>query len=572
MPREHVSGDLLMKACKIKGLLSAFVLAGMLIMTACENEKTADSNVDSSISTESISGETETVLSTEKEEVKTEPSIPDESEEEISTEEAESEENMVLKLTESYKGLDHNNPLMTQKYGADPYAMVYGDRVYFYMTADAYEYDRAGNIVENSYGQIRSINVISTDDMVNFTDHGSIQVAGSKGAAKWANNSWAPAAAWKNIDGKDKFFLYFANSGGGIGVLTADSPTGPFTDPLGEALISRSTPNCWNVEWLFDPAVLVDDDGRAYIYFGGGIPQGKIADPGTARVVELGADMISIKGEPIRVEAPYLFEDSGIHKYNNKYYYTYCSNWQVDQAGTDKYGFYNAEIVCMESDSPMGPFVYKETILQNPGRVFGLYGNNHHCVFEFKGNWYMTYHARTLEKYMGIEKGYRSTHVDEFTMQEDGSIGKIKMTLKGRKQLKYVDPYKLNNAATMAVMGGITCVPCDYDSVITGCGTMAISDIQTGDFIKLQGVDFGEESPKSVLAVASNDTGLDGKIQFRLDKADGELLAVVTVSSIDKAGGMDYTAEMIGTATGVHDLYLIFEGEGFNVEAWQFEK
>ena len=108
------------------------------------------------------------------------------------------------------------------------------------------------------------------------------------------NNSWAPAAAHKTINGKEKFFLYFADNGSGIGVLTADSPIGPFTDPLGTQLVSRSTPGASDVTWLFDPAVLVDDDGSGYLYFGGGIPAGKDADPGTARVAKLGADMISL--------------------------------------------------------------------------------------------------------------------------------------------------------------------------------------------------------------------------------------------------------------------------------------
>lgn len=211
-----------------------------------------------------------------------------------------------MKLTESYKGPGDTNPLMTQRFGADPYAMEYGGRVYFYMTADAFEY-QGSEVQENTYGKIHSINVISTADMVNFTDHGSIEAAGSAGAAKWASNSWAPAAAWKNIGGQDRFFLYFADGGGGIGVLTADSPTGPFTDPLGHGLVTRQTPTCAEVLWLFDPAVLVDDDGRAYLYFGGGVPEGKAAAPGTARVVELGEDMISLKGDPKPIDVPYLF-------------------------------------------------------------------------------------------------------------------------------------------------------------------------------------------------------------------------------------------------------------------------
>ncbi len=477
-----------------------------------------------------------------------------------------------IKTTQFYKTPGNTNPIMTQRFGADPYAMVYGDRVYFYMTADAFEYDAKGNVIENSYSKIQSINVVSTDDMVNFTDHGAIQVAGSNGAAKWARNSWAPAAAWKMIDGKPKFFLYFADSGNGIGVLTADSPIGPWTDPIGGGLITRSVPNCANVLWLFDPAVLVDDDGTGYLYFGGGVPQGRVADPGTGRVIRLGDDMISVAGEAKVIDAPYIFEDSGIHKFNDKYYYTYCSNWQVDAEGTAKYGFVNAEIVCMESDSPMGPFTLKEVILENPGKVFGLYGNNHHCVFNFKDKWYITYHARSMEKEMGIQKGYRSTHIEEFTMQPDGTIGKIRQTYKGRTQLKYVDAFDVNSAVNVSMMSGTDSVGADEQAKKTGLGNMALGNVNIGDFTEVQGVDFGQGA-KSLTMHIKNVTGSEGGIQVRADKLFGEVIAYIPLEN-----GLDdefeaYSAELLSEISGVHNLYFIaVKGEGFEVLDWQFEQ
>lgn len=490
-----------------------------------------------------------------------------------------------IELTESYKGMDHANPLMTQSFGADPYAMVYGDRVYIYMTGDAFEYDGEGKVAENTYGKISQIRVISTADMVNFTDHGAIQAASKQGAAVWARNSWAPAAAWKEIEGKPQFFLYFADAGGGIGVLQADSPAGPFWDPLGKGLITRQTPNCSDVLWLFDPAVLMDDDGRAYLYFGGGVPEGKQSDPGTARVVELGEDMISIVGEPQKIDVPYLFEDSGIHKAGGKYFYTYCTNWQVDEAGTAQYGFRNAEIACMVSDSPMGPFTLQETILKNPGSVFGLYGNNHHCVFQFQENWYIAYHTRVLEGAMGVEKGYRCTHVDQFTMGEDGVIGTIRQTLKGRQQLCYVNPYEENRAANMAVMGGVECVPSDEVSKNYGCGNMAVAGIHTGDFIKVQGVDFGDAGPREFVVTANPGSQKEGVICLRLDGPDGEVIGYVPVdaSKGERPEGTDsekaalanqefrkYTAK-VEQVSGVHDLFFIFYGEGYEIETWQFQ-
>lgn len=477
-----------------------------------------------------------------------------------------------MEFTKSYKGILDTDPIMTQRFGADPYALSYKGSVYFYMTADAFEYDASGNIKENSYSQIRSLNVVSTEDMVNFTDHGSIQVAGADGAAKWAHNSWAPAAAWKEIDGKDKFFLYFADNGGGIGVLESDSPTGPFVDPLGKALISRDTPNCANVLWLFDPAVLVDDDGRAYLYFGGGVPEGKVADPGTARVVELGDDMISIKGEPKVIDVPYLFEDSGIHKAGNKYYYTYCTNWQVDKEGTSKYGFVNAEIACLESDSPMGPFTFKEVILENPGKLCGLYGNNHHCVFQFKDRWYITYHSRALEKAMGVEHGYRCTHISEFTMGEDGTIGKIRQSFSGREQLKNVSPYVENRAVTMAMNAGLDTVSVeDEDETF-----MVVTGIENGDYMKVQGVDFGEISPKAIEGTFRTTGGINSfsLVKVTIDSPNGKVLGYLPMLALStertKAGFGKVTCSLPEKVTGVHDLFFVFSGEGYEMKSWNF--
>lgn len=544
--------------------LWTIVLAGTLFMTACTpSQKNNNSSVAGTEAVSGIqgqSGETSKTAGTEEKNIIANPSSLFED----------------LKVTTPLKGMTHTNPIMTQRFGADPYAMEYNGRVYFYMTADVLEYS-GDKVKDNTYGQINQINVVSTADMVNFTDHGSIRVAGSRGAAKWARNSWAPAACWKNIDGKDKFFLYFANSGGGIGVLTADSPIGPFEDPIGKALISPQTENCSDVLWLFDPAVLVDDDGRAYLYFGGGVPQGKEQDPQTARVVELGADMISLAGVPQHVNAPYLFEDSGIHKYNGKYYYTYCSNWNVDQEGKDKYGMDNAQIISMVSDSPMGPFTFKEVILNNPGQTFyNLYGNNHHCVFQFKDRWYITYHARILEKNMGILNGYRSTNIDSFEMGEDGTIGKIKMTFVGREQLSYVNPYEDVPATTIATQGGIEPVAADIVAANSGSGNMSVGAIDSGDFIRVQGVDFEDGAP-GFSVVARNTEGTEGMIQIRVDDLEGPVLGYLPLGKFQEKAPTTtkfetYEAVMDECVTGVHDLYFIFYGSGYEINSWKFMK
>ena len=480
-----------------------------------------------------------------------------------------------ITLSKSYKGVANNNPIIEQHYGADPFALVYEDTVYFYMTADAYEYDANGEIKENSYSQIRSLYVVSTKDMINFTDHGEITIAGTNGATKWAHNSWAPAAAWKMIDGKPKFFLYFADNGGGIGVVTSDSPVGPFVDELGHGLIRRDMENCGNVEWLFDPAVLVDDDGRAYIYFGGGVPfdreagKPKAAHPMTARCAELGDDMMSLKDVPTTIDAPYLFEDSGIHKYGDTYYYTYCSNFNVDQAGTDEYGFENGEIVVMESKNPLGPFTFKERILKNPGYYYGLGGNNHHAVFKFKDKWYITYHSRMLEKEIGVLHGYRSTSIEEFVMGEDGTIGNIKMTKNARQQVGTLNPYETINGATFAVMGGVDTAPADEISKKYGCGNLLLTAINDGDFVKLQGVDFGDKGASKLKATVRTN-GKDGVIRITTKYPNGEVAGYMAVKG-DSADTTVIEAKLDTQITGLQDVFFTFSGEGYEIVDWIFE-
>lgn len=355
-----------------------------------------------------------------------------------------------------------SNPIMTSRLTADPYAMEYNGRIYVYGTNDSQQYEKTPD-ADNNYSKINTINVYSSADMVNWTDHGAIPVAGSKGAAKWASNSWAPAACHKTINGKEKFFLYFADNGSGIGVLEADSPTGPWKDPIGKQLISRETPGCSGSEigWLFDPAVLVDDDGTGYLYFGGignttDKPEDFIKNPKCGRVVKLADDMVSLAGDPVTIDAPYMFEDSGINKIGDKYYYSYCTNW-TNVSGRDE-NVPAANIAVMESDNPMTGFKFVGCVLKNPGTYFGASGNNHHCFAEFKGTWYAFYHTKKDTLALGTKGDYRTTYADILNLGEngnftnkDGSVADTKMTAAGVTAVGTVNPYNTIEAESFAI-------------------------------------------------------------------------------------------------------------------------
>lgn len=472
--------------------------------------------------------------------------------------------------SKSYKEKIYRNPVMTQRFGADPYAMVYDGRVYLYMSGDVVERDAGGSVKDNSFGKINTICVLSSSDLVNWTDHGTVYAAGRDGAATWANNSWAPAAACKEIDGKMKFFLYFANNGGGIGVLTSDSPVGPFTDPLGKPLLTHNTANCSDVLWMFDPAVLVDDDNRAYLYFGGGVPNGQEAHPMTARVVELGDDMISLAGTPVTIDSPYHFEDSGINKFGDTYYYSYCTNWSVDAAGSSEYKIASAQIAYMTSDNPLGPFTPAGSILKNPGQYFGSYGTNHHCMFEFNGNYYITYHTQILEGPMGISGGYRCSHVDDVKLRDDGSIAPITATKFGSKAVAALNPFVRTEAETMQTMGGIGTTQYG-ESEACGSGNMVVNEIDTGDWILVSGVDFGNGA-SSFCASTKTDSATRGIIRISLDSHKGDVIGYLEVSGTPEENYSEHIITLTKEVSGVHDVYFTFYGSDYTFDYWYFTK
>jgi beta-xylosidase len=237
---------------------------------------------------------------------------------------------------------------------------------------------------------------------------------------------WAPDAAYKN----NTYYFYFpARDKDGIfriGVATSPNPAGPF----------KPEPNYIQGSFSIDPAVYIDDDGKAYMYFGGlwggqlekwqtgtfdPDAQGPSGDEPALgpMVAELTDDMLSFKespqeiqivdenGKPITAgdEDRRYFEGPWLHKYNGYYYLSYST-------GTTHY------IVYAISKNPKGPFVYKGRILEP---VMGW--TTHHSIVEFKGKWYLFYHDSSLSG--GIDNK-RSVKFTELKYNPDGTIQTIK--------------------------------------------------------------------------------------------------------------------------------------------------
>jgi arabinoxylan arabinofuranohydrolase len=425
-------------------------------------------------------------------------------------------------------------PIVSHRYLADPSCLVTKDRVYIYCSND----DESP--VGGSYN-IPNVICVSSSDMKNWTDHGSVFRAAD--STTWAKKTWAPAA----IERDGKFFLYFGNGGADIGVAVSDSPAGPFKDSLGKHLISHSTPGVQPARnmWLFDPGVFIDD-GQAYIYFGGN-------GDNNVRAARLNRDMTSLEGEVIKMYATNFFEAAWVFKRNGTYYFSYSTTPKAQM-----------RIDYMTSDNPTNGFTYRGVVADQPP----INNNNNHSVqFEFKGRWFHVYHNRIVAKQAGIPTGFRrNLAVEEMHFNEDGSIRKVTYTTNGVAQIGQLDPYQRVEAETFNAQSGVETEPCSE-------GGMSLTELGNGDWVKVIGVDFGSKGPRKFTARTAG-AGPGGSIELRLGGPDGKLIGSCKV---DSTGGPQQWKEAsceVSGAAGTQDLYLTFTGGDGplpNLDWWKFE-
>ena len=489
-------------------------------------------------------------------------------------------------ISRTYKTVSNGNPISPCVFCADPTALEYDGRLYVYGSNDSQQFvvnNKQGN---NGYGAIKSLVVFSTDDMVNWTFHGTIDVG--KLCSSWGWRfaaSWAPSVTWRvGANGKDEFFLYFANSGGSVGVLTANSPIGPWKSPLSKPLIDGDTPGVAPCNWIFDPGVVIDDNGTGWVAFGGGDPnsQGTKLMPGNSRIAKLKSSMIALDGKAVNLPAPYLFEASELNMMNGRYVYTYNTSWsdRNDWNSYAKRGSYPSPSSCsmcyMVTDDPLNPnaWEYKGEYVPNPGNFGFGWGNNHTHLQKFQGNYYLFYHSMVLEQNMNTgASGFRSIGVEKVTVNESKQqINKVTMTNQGPAAIKKMDPYSLQQAETMSTSGGINYE--DFSNIVkvttlNSIGNDASKNLQVkmnkGAWTMVRNVDFGSEGANS-FTLRTKGTG---KLEIRLDNPNAKAAATVEFSS---SVFLNHTVSVDPTLfKGVKKIFFMFmEATNVYFDSWQF--
>jgi alpha-L-arabinofuranosidase len=265
---------------------------------------------------------------------------------------------------------------------ADPHMAVFGDTFYLYPTTDGSEGWRSS-----------SFSAWSSRDLLNWKNEGIILDLPRD--LTWGSlHAWAPAIAAKS----GKFYFYYS-AGQNVGVAVANSPVGPFRDPLGKPLVAKSD---FQGMQAIDPMVFVDDDGSAYLYWG----------QGRCKAVKLNEDMISFEIAAVRdLTPPGYNEGPFVHKRNGRYYLT----WSEFDTRDPRYS-----VAYAVGDSPLGPFTKaaQNPILRQNGAVKGA---GHHSIVQIPGRdeWIIAYHRFRIPDGNGYN---RETCLSPLRHSSDGRI------------------------------------------------------------------------------------------------------------------------------------------------------
>ncbi len=295
------------------------------------------------------------------------------------------------------------NPLVRHMYTADPTARVFDGRLYVYTSHDREDAD---------YFYMTDWHVFSTDDMVNWVDHGAFF---SLDDIPWAEDmAWAPDCIKRN----KKYYFYYPVERAKIGVAVSDNPTSGFVDS-GKPLVDKTGQEELIGPEPIDPTTIIHK-GQAYIYFGcREFRWAKLKD----NMVELDSpiremEIIGNEGDKQNFggyygEGPFIFKRKGL------FYMMYANGWGPQST-----------LVYATSKDPEGPFTFQGEFMP-PVSSFTSHGS----IVEYKGEWYVFYHNKDLSG----KDFRRSIAFDKLYFEKDGSIKMVEPTF-GLPQ--WVDPKK----------------------------------------------------------------------------------------------------------------------------------
>lgn len=411
------------------------------------------------------------------------------------------------------------------EYIPDGEPRVFGDRVYIYGS-----HDIAGATTFCDY--VLKCWSAPVDNLNDWVCHGDIfrttETVDCPADTDWTNGSnqlYAPDVVEK--DGKYYLYAYIVNSIGCVAV--SDKPEGPFK-LLSKYKYTIPDDICCN-GWFIDPGVLVDDDGRTYIYCG--YLRSFMAEINSGNMYEI------IDGSCIEHIIPCEKTENGGFDEEDNLFFEACSPRKV---GDTYYLIYSpkrgSRLAYAVSDKPTGPFTYRGYIVDNGVDYPG--GNDHGSIMQINGQWYIFYHRMTNGTIMS-----RRGCVEKIEILPDGTIPPVEMTSLGFEDS--LDPYKITPAEIACVLkgGAVVTEKNVFERLITG--------ITEDCVIGYKYFDFGEDNGSKTmeLSVNANGLGCDSILHVLIDGEDGEEIGQLRIG---RDGGI--VTERVKIVTGRHSVFF----------------
>jgi arabinoxylan arabinofuranohydrolase len=426
------------------------------------------------------------------------------------------------------------NPFLpSYEYIPDAEPRVFGDRVYLYGS-----HDRAGST--HFCDHILKVWSAPLNDLNRWTDHGVVLAArdvdGRKDDISWSDNDfYAPDL----VGHRGKYYLFAQIVGSPCAVAVSDFPAGPFKVISSIKAPPGSPEDFGGWSQYFDPGVLVDDDGKVYIYWGFKNSQMAQLDPETMVDILPGTYRDNI----IPLEAPFqFFEAHSPRKIDGRYYIVYANG---------------GELAYVTSDSPTGPFRYGGVIVGNTGDAHA--GNIHGGLANLNGQWHVTYHRQTNNTMFS-----RRTCVEPVKIGADGGIKPVEQTSLGFEQS--LDPYRATPADIACVFRGGSYVT-ELDK-----RTHPVMGNQDGCVVGYKYFDFGDlilPGQFTQFALQFRNARTAGEVEVWLGdpKADGEKLGCVAIDQQEVREGMWREITIpVRNIRGRHAVYFKFISETHGAE------
>lgn len=467
-----------------------------------------------------------------------------------------------------------DNPISSYHYLADPSCASDGDT--FYILTDVDDYNNQTNWNYDIIG----LYAFTSEDMKNWTDHGMI-FRSKREFGNYPNNTWASGIAVKN----GKVYIVYPDGASGVGMITAPAIDGPYTDPVKETHgVNRIAGGgsliggCDGIAHCFDPGILIDDDGKGYVIFGGGEsssrPYGNNFD--IISFTESNGKITFDKNSLKKVSLPNSFEAPYLHKKGSTYYLSFNNRSQVIDYGM--------------SNNIWGPYTFVGTVIPGIGSVpdaHGEGGNNHQGFAPFKDKWYAVYHDRRLvtsdnhpaaTTQAGVRsenpnyENHRSVSIDELTWSGD-KMNKLTFTREGPKQIKNFDPYKTYKATTSSKQMNIRSRT-DWTQGQPVKHVLLPLTSRSESWIRVTGVDFGNGAQN--LRIKAANVGDGNKIEIHTGSASGTLAGTCELAKTsNNKTFVDNDCEMKGLTGVVDQVFFVFKNNGkdstMGILEWEFQ-